>query len=121
MAAMGYCPSGRLFEASACGVPIITDAWEGLSGFFEPGLEILLVQSTEDVLAALSLPPAQLAAIGRAGRARTLGEHTAEHRARELISLLTALPTARETPAAPPSSPSHRAPPLTSAATIARS
>lgn len=120
MAAMGYCPSGRLFEASACGVPIITDAWQGLSDFFEPGLEILLVQHAEDVLAALSLPPAQLAAIGRAGRARTLGEHTAEHRARELISLLTALPTARETTAAPPSS-SHRAPPLPSAATLARS
>ncbi|HCC57591.1 MAG TPA: glycosyltransferase [Solibacterales bacterium] len=37
MRAMGYCPSGRLFEAAACGVPILTDTWEGLEEFFTPG------------------------------------------------------------------------------------
>ena len=35
--AMGWCPSGRLFEAAACGVPVICDAWEGLDSFFTPG------------------------------------------------------------------------------------
>ena len=36
MREMGYCPSGRLFEAAACGTPIITDTWEGLQQFFTP-------------------------------------------------------------------------------------
>ena len=44
MAAMGYCPSGRLFEAAACGTAILSDSWHGLDAFFEPGREILLAQ-----------------------------------------------------------------------------
>jgi spore maturation protein CgeB len=84
MAAMGYCPSGRLFEAAACGAPIISDAWEGLDQFFEPGSEILVARSTEDVLEALSLAPEQLQAIGAAARERVLKQHTAEQRAIEL-------------------------------------
>ncbi len=42
MAAMGWCPSGRLFEAAACGTAILSDHWEGLDAFFEPGREILV-------------------------------------------------------------------------------
>ena len=45
MAEMGYCPSGRLFEAAACGTPIVSDWWEGLDHFFEPGKEILVAKS----------------------------------------------------------------------------
>src|SRR6185369_8117440 len=41
MAEMGFCPSGRLFEAAACGAPILTDTWEGLDQFYTPGEEIL--------------------------------------------------------------------------------
>jgi spore maturation protein CgeB len=41
MARMGYCPSGRLFEAAACGAPIVSDCWEGLDQFFTPGNEVL--------------------------------------------------------------------------------
>src|SRR5690606_3616101 len=40
MAAMGWCPSGRLFEAAACGTAILSDSWDGLDAFFAPGLEI---------------------------------------------------------------------------------
>ena len=47
MAEMGYCPSGRLFEAAACGAPILSDAWEGLSEFYQPGKEILLCREPE--------------------------------------------------------------------------
>src|SRR5581483_8730074 len=57
MAAMGYCPSGRLFEAAACGAPILSDEWDGLDEFFEPGREILLAQTTEDAIDALHQPP----------------------------------------------------------------
>ena len=45
MAAMGFCPSGRLFEAAACGVPVLSDAWEGLEAFFSPGEEILTART----------------------------------------------------------------------------
>ncbi|HET8648585.1 MAG TPA: glycosyltransferase [Gemmatimonadales bacterium] len=84
MARMGYCPSGRLFEAAACGVPVISDAWEGLDRFFEPGREILVAGSPDDVLGALNLPRDELRRIGRAARERVLADHTAERRAADL-------------------------------------
>jgi spore maturation protein CgeB len=84
MAEMGYCPSGRLFEAAACGVPVLTDEWEGLEQFFEPGLEILTARSGDDAVAAIELPIEELGKISRAARVRVLEQHTAEHRAIEL-------------------------------------
>ncbi len=88
MAAMGYCPSGRLFEAAACGAPILSDSWEGLDAFFEPGSEILVAHETEDVMDALGMPDGQLAEIARRARERTLDEHTADRRAAELEAAL---------------------------------
>jgi spore maturation protein CgeB len=88
MAAMGWCPSGRIFEAAACGVPTLSDSWDGVEDFFEPGDEILVARSTEEVLAALDLPDAQLARIGRAARERVLAEHSSAARAAELVGLL---------------------------------
>jgi spore maturation protein CgeB len=95
MAAMGYCPSGRLFEAAACGVPVVSDPWEGLDRFFMPGEEILVAEATDDVLAALDRPPAELARIGRAARDRAMAEHTADHRALELLERIESLPPPR--------------------------
>jgi spore maturation protein CgeB len=89
MAEMGYCPSGRLFEAAACGTPIVTDEWEGLDAFFEPGREILTARNTEEVLDALELPSERLAEIACAARERTLSEHTAACRARDLEAILS--------------------------------
>jgi spore maturation protein CgeB len=86
MAALGWCPSGRLFEAAACGAPILSDVWEGLEAFFEPGREILTAERPADVLDALS--HADLAAVAGAARERTLDEHTSMARARELLALL---------------------------------
>ncbi len=88
MAEMGWCPSGRLFEAAACGTPILSDNWEGLDSFFEPGQEILIAETGEDTVAALDLTDAELKRIARAGRERVLAGHTSEHRARELEILL---------------------------------
>ncbi len=97
MASMGYCPSGRLFEAAACGVPIISDCWEGLDEFYLPGSEILLCASTEQVLQALALGEEELKSIARLARERTLAEHTARQRAEQLESLLEdAVRTGRE-------------------------
>jgi spore maturation protein CgeB len=88
MAAVGYCPSGRLFEASACATAVVSDWWEGLDSFFEPGCEVLIARDTADVLAALDLSVDQRYRIGHAGRERTLACHTATARARELELLL---------------------------------
>ncbi len=88
MARMGFCPSGRLFEAAACGIPILSDWWQGLDHFFEPGGEILIARTTEDALAALDLPAPALATVARRARARVLAEHTAERRAGELVAAL---------------------------------
>lgn len=90
MAAMGHCPSGRLFEAAACGTPLLTDEWEGLERFFVPGREILTARGCGEAVRALDLDDAELARIGRAARERVLAEHSSEHRARELISALEA-------------------------------
>ncbi len=90
MAAMGYCPSGRLFEAAACGVPILTDEWEGLDYFFEPAREILVARTTGHVMDALSLSDAQLARVAHAGRERVLSVHTSARRALDLENILEA-------------------------------
>jgi spore maturation protein CgeB len=90
MAAMGYCPSGRLFEAAACGVPIVTDDWEGIDQFFEPGVEIVIARTTGHVMDALAMSDEQRERIAQAARERTLAMHTADRRAVELETILTA-------------------------------
>src|ERR1044071_1280050 len=90
MARMGYCPSGRLFEAAACGTAIVSDEWAGFETFFEPGVEILVARDTDDVIAAMQLSDAELARIARAGQQRVLEAHTAAHRASELEQLFNA-------------------------------
>ena len=85
MIAAGYSPSVRLFEAAACGTPIISDRWTGLDTFFEPGREILLAANAEEVLGWLhDLSDGERAAIGQRARDRVLAAHTADHRAMEL-------------------------------------
>jgi len=88
MAEMGYCPSGRLFEAAACGAAVLSDNWPGLEEFFDPDTEILVAGSTADVLAALELSDAELSQVAAAARERVLADHTAERRALELVSAL---------------------------------
>ena len=90
MAEMGYCPSGRLFEAAACETPLLSDWWDGLDDFFEPGREILVAATAAEALEALSMPRDELRRIGSAARERVLAEHTADHRSQELIHLLEA-------------------------------
>ncbi len=95
MAAMGYCPSGRLFEAAACGTPVLSDAWPGLETFLEPGREILVARTTEDALAAIDLGPDRLARIGRAARERVLAEHGAARRAEQLLDAVVIAASSR--------------------------
>ena len=87
MAANGFSPSVRLFEAAACGVPIISDDWEGLDALFKPGKEILIASSTEEVIAILEdLGEDERRAMAKAARRRVLHSHTAAIRAQELLA-----------------------------------
>jgi len=115
MLAAGWSPSVRLFEAAACGTPIITDRWPGLENFFAPDREILVADHAEDVERILrDLPRATAAGIGAAARARVLREHSAAQRAAELEQhLLEAGASAGA--AAPPSAPASKAAPTSSA------
>ena len=95
----GYSPSVRLFEAAACGVPIISDYWKGLETIFTPGTEIIISESAADTQRALSqISDGERTAIGRRARRRVLADHTAEHRA---IQLETYLAEARASLAGP--------------------
>jgi len=85
----GYSPSVRLFEAGACGVPVISDWWDGLDTLFEPGKEVLVAYNADDSLRYLrDLPDEHRVAIGEAARRRVLAEHTPEQRAKQLEEYL---------------------------------
>jgi spore maturation protein CgeB len=88
MVRMGWCPSGRIFEAAACGATLLSDHWQGLESFYTPGEEILLARNTADTIAALERDDAELTRIGRLARERTLDEHTSAHRAAALTRIL---------------------------------
>jgi spore maturation protein CgeB len=96
MARNGWCPSGRFFEAAACGTPLITDWWEGLDSFFDPEHDLRVVTTTRDVEEALGLADAELRMLARNARRRTLEEHTGEARAAQLLLYLE---EARSSPA----------------------
>jgi len=86
----GWSPSVRLFEAAACGTPIISDAWDGLDELFDPRREIAIVQYTDEVVNLLDhTDHATRSAWADAGRRRVLAAHTAAHRAIELERHLT--------------------------------
>jgi spore maturation protein CgeB len=97
MADMGHCPSGRLFEAAACGTAILSDWWSGLDEFFEPGRDILIATRADDAIAAVELTDAERAQVARSARERTLDCHTADVRAAELEIMLVAA-AARRSP-----------------------
>ena len=83
MIAAGWSPSVRLFEAAACATPVISDKWEGIDSLFEPGREIILAGTSEQVVELLS-SEVDACAIGQAARAKILAGHTAAHRGSEL-------------------------------------
>jgi spore maturation protein CgeB len=85
MVRAGHSPSVRLFEASACATPVISDVWDGIDTLFVPGEEIVLAGTPEDVLEALlDWPDSRRRRLAEAAGRRVLGAHTAAHRAAEL-------------------------------------
>jgi spore maturation protein CgeB len=90
----GYSPSVRLFEAAACGVPIISDYWRGLETIFTPGTEIVISQSALETVRALSMSDRERRALARNARRRVLADHTAQHRAVQIEEYLAEVRTA---------------------------
>jgi spore maturation protein CgeB len=89
MARFGFSPPTRVFEAAGAGACLVTDAWEGIELFLEPGSEVLTAADGEAVAALLDqLTPQQAHRIGSAARARVLAEHTYAHRARQVAEIL---------------------------------
>jgi spore maturation protein CgeB len=85
MAANGWSPATRVFEAAGAGACLLSDAWEGIDDFLEPGSEVLVADSGEDVAAALAgLSESAARGIGEAARRRVLAEHTYAHRAAQV-------------------------------------
>ncbi|HJR16869.1 MAG TPA: glycosyltransferase, partial [Gemmatimonadales bacterium] len=91
MARYGFSPPTRVFEAAGAGACLITDEWEGIELFLEPGSEVLVARSGEDVAEHLrSLQSEDAARIGLAARRRIMSAHTYDHRAAQLEVLLGA-------------------------------
>jgi spore maturation protein CgeB len=85
MESAGYSPSVRLFEAGACGTPVLSDNWPGIDMLFDPGRDILVVADTKDVLRVIRDGAEERRRdLGVALRRRVLASHTARHRALEL-------------------------------------
>ena len=81
----GWSPSVRLFEAAACGVPVISDRWHGLDRLFVPGEEILIADGPEDVVDFVrNVDEDERRRIGARARQRVLAEHTASRRCEQL-------------------------------------
>lgn len=90
MARYGFSPATRVFEAAGAGACLITDDWEGIDCFFEPGREILVAQNGEEVAGFVnSLQPQRARAIGQAALRRVLAEHTYTHRAQAVDQVLS--------------------------------
>ena len=89
MASIGYSPATRVFEAAGAGACLITDAWEGIEVFLEPGEEILVARNGAEVAGHLAaLTPERARRIGERARARVLAEHTYDRRAANVDRLL---------------------------------
>ncbi len=89
MARNGFSPATRVFEAAGAGACIVTDAWEGLELFLEPGREVLSARDGAEVAAAVAgLDAARARRIGETARARVLAEHTYDRRAERVEAAL---------------------------------
>jgi spore maturation protein CgeB len=89
MARYGFSPATRVFEAAGAAACLITDAWEGLELFFEPGTEMLVARSGDEVAQHVrELDAARAHAVGQAAYRRVLAEHTYAHRAAQLDAVL---------------------------------
>ncbi|EAQ02263.1 hypothetical protein OB2597_19311 [Pseudooceanicola batsensis HTCC2597] len=99
MRSVGHSPSVRLFEAAACGTAILSDRWPGIEEVLAPGEAITIVDTPDDIAAALQMPENRRERMARAARDSVLGHHTGRARARQLAAMVRDLPVRTEVPA----------------------
>ena len=89
MANVGFSPPTRVFEAAGAAACLITDYWQGIDTFFEPGCEILVARNAGEIVDLLRTVDAKLAReMGEAMRKRALLEHTYALRALQVREIL---------------------------------
>jgi spore maturation protein CgeB len=89
MAAVGFSPPTRIFEAAGAGACVITDRWAGVEEFFAAGTEILIAGSAEEVVERLrECSPDSAREVGNNMRRRAIHEHTYTLRARQFESIV---------------------------------
>ncbi len=94
MARYGFSPATRVFEAAGAAACLITDVWEGIETFFEPGTELLVARDGNEVAEHIrQLTPERAREIGQAAYRRALAEHTYAHRAAEAERALNGIST----------------------------
>jgi spore maturation protein CgeB len=87
-------PTIRVFEALACGIPLICSPWEDAEGLFRPGVDFLVARSGEEMreLMRAVLHDPELAESLRAAGLHTIGaRHTCAHRVDELLAVHASL------------------------------
>jgi len=92
MAATGYSPPTRVFEAAGCGACVVTDAWAGISTFFAEGSEILVAANAVDIATYLQMDRRRTASVGASARRRVLADHTYARRAEQFDASLVPEP-----------------------------
>jgi spore maturation protein CgeB len=83
-------PTSQLFEALACGIPLVSTPWDDAEGLFRPGQDFLLAHNGEEMkllLRDLLDDPALGVELARAGRETLLSRHTCAHRVDELLEI----------------------------------
>ncbi len=84
----------RLFEATGCGVALVTDHKDNLQELFEPDREVVAYRGPDECLRRIEdllASPDACEEIGRAGQARTCRDHTYEHRTAELKAIFASM------------------------------
>lgn len=87
-------PTIRVFEALACGIPLVCAPWQDSEGLFRPGADFLVARDGDDMrrhLRALAHDPELRRALAESGLARIRARHTCAHRADELLGLVATL------------------------------
>jgi spore maturation protein CgeB len=83
--------TSRLFELAAAGAAIVTNPYEGIDRWFEPGRELLVVSGADEAVEAYQTlldNPGAATELGRRARERVLEEHTFADRARRLLDVV---------------------------------
>ena len=91
-------PTIRVFEALACGIPLVSAPWDDTEGLFTPGEDFLMARDGDEMrqhLAALDADPARAAALAAHGLATIRARHSCAHRVDELLNILDQLDAPR--------------------------